>query len=1474
MKNILSLFLLFISLNTFSQKEANFWYFGNGAALDFNSGSPVPVNGSQLNTLEGCSSFSDANGNLLFYVGAPTSDGRNLTIWNKNNTPMPNGTGLEGDSSSSQSALTIPAPGKPNIYYLFTVGAQSSENAGFWYYTIDMSLNGGLGDVVAGPVVLGNLSDHPNWSEKVTAVKAKDCSTFWVISAHGNNFYAYKVDNNGVNSGDPKVSTIIGYNATSDPRGYLKVSPDGTKLASGNMSNRAYLFNFNDETGEVTNFNNTSFANQLNIFEEVYGVEFSASSRRLYLSTGSFTESIESLYQFDLTKPTLAEINASRYLVHQYVNTRGALQLGPDGKIYWTSNNSNFISVVNKPDELGIACDYSHQTVRVGNGAITAGQGLPPFLSSLLLPIEIKDVDKDIVINNQDLEFCIGENKTLAPETISGNNRTYEWTFDNGTNTSVVSSDQNLVLTNISPANAGKYTLVLELTDDCGNITKYEATFNIGVFEAAVATKPNDILFCDTDNDGFNTFDLTTENKNTILGSLDPAIFDVLYFDNLADANSGDNPLPDSFTNPTAFSSQIVYARVQNTKAPNACFNITTFKLAVTGFPEPIQPTPYRICDDNASAGGDTDEVINNFVLSSKDSEILGTLNNTQYTITYHTTQLGAETNDASTIINKNTNHSVTNSQTVYIRVENINNAACFDTSKTLELIVDPLPVVSSNPIFDHCVSANNTNPTINLTSAQLSISNTPNVRFQFFSDALGASEITNITSYPVQPNATQSVFVKVFTSQNCTRDIVELTINVGQTPDNPYNVLQPAECDDFLDANGVDTPGMNSDTDGITHFSLDENAVISVINPPPNTEVTFYENITDRANSLNEIDITNYRNNLNKIEITNVPGGIQFPIYYKILSTINNNCQGLGQFNLQVNSTPTANPVTDLELCDDVTDGDAENGIKQNFDLEAQTASILGSQNPADFSVTYHLSAAEANSGSNPQTSPFANTVRDIQPIFVRVTNNNTGCFTDHTSFNLIVNPIPVANFVADLEICDDNSDGSARNGFSQTIDLTSQTAGILGTQDPANHTVSYHRNLTDAQNGNNTLSSPYSNLTPNRETIFVRVVNTTTSCVNGISNFDVIVNPEPTFTPVSNLSYCDDDLDGDDTNGIIQNIDLDSQIPALLGSQDPDDFNVTFHANDIDAATGFAPIASPYTNSNPTETIFVRIQNKRTLCINDDARFQLIVNPLPDFRVTSPQIFCLNDTSLTIGVENPAEVYNYEWKDSTGTIISFAETADVTVGGNYTVTATTTNGTNCTRSETIVVNESNPANLLPSFVTIVDEGNIISSDANLSISIDIINNDLGPGDYQFALKNDDKNTTTPFQNEPLFENLEGGIYTIIVNDKNGCVPDATLQVSVIQFPKFFTPNGDGKNDTWAVKGANKTFYPNASINIFNRYGKLVAQIPVDSQGWNGTYNGKLLTSDDYWYNITLIPADKTKPTINKKGNFSLVRR
>ena len=214
------------------------------------------------------------------------------------------------------------------------------------------------------------------------------------------------------------------------------------------------------------------------------------------------------------------------------------------------------------------------------------------------------------------------------------------------------------------------------------------------------------------------------------------------------------------------------------------------------------------------------------------------------------------------------------------------------------------------------------------------------------------------------------------------------------------------------------------------------------------------------------------------------------------------------------------------------------------------------------------------------------------------------------------------------------------------------------------------------------------------------------------------------------------------------------------------------------------------------------------------------------------------------------------------------------VTNAGSYTITATTIDGTNCSRSLTVNVDESNIATLERSWVTIYDESNNNGIDDDIFISIDTVNNDLGPGDYQFALLNTETGTRIPFagyQDEPRFEDLEGGIYQILVNDKNGCSPDTTLLISVIQFPKFFTPNGDTVNDTWTIKGADSRFYPNSRIYIFDRFGKPVANFPLDGPGWDGTFNRKVLPSDDYWFSIQLIEPDGT--IRERKGNFSLIR-
>ncbi|MCH7525458.1 MAG: hypothetical protein IIC74_10800, partial [Bacteroidetes bacterium] len=260
MKKILLILTLFISLNAVGQGEAANWYFGFGAGMQFDlatGNTSVLVNG-QLSTNEGCSTISDANGNLLFY-----SDG--ITVWNRNHQIMPNGTGLFGDPSSTQSALVVPRPDDPDIYYIFTVdNFLDGSNFGLNYSVIDMSLDGGLGAVTSDK----NINLLGDCSEKITAV-LKDCITksIWVItlaSADGtlstfDTYHSFEVNNAGVNT--TSIKSTFNLNIT-DRRGYLKLSPDGTKMISANMrgnfddpsnTDQLLLYDFDENTGMLSN---------------------------------------------------------------------------------------------------------------------------------------------------------------------------------------------------------------------------------------------------------------------------------------------------------------------------------------------------------------------------------------------------------------------------------------------------------------------------------------------------------------------------------------------------------------------------------------------------------------------------------------------------------------------------------------------------------------------------------------------------------------------------------------------------------------------------------------------------------------------------------------------------------------------------------------------------------------------------------------------------------------------------------------------------------------------------------------------------------------------------------------------------------------------------------------------------------------------------------------------------------------------
>ncbi len=468
MKKLYTILFLFAFVCLQAQGEINKWYFGNKAGVSFDTNPPLALTDGELNTIEGCSSISDSSGNLLFYT-----DGR--SIWDKEHNIMPNadyfgGTGLLGDPSSTMSALIVPHPGQPNQYFVFTADEPHPENAnaypnqgpvsdlgfalpfyddrenltvpeaddgfnnGLTYSLVDMSLRNGLGDVIVdnknNPLRTYQEvnPEHIKYkcSEKVTAVAGADCNTIWIITHFIDRFYAFLIDENGIDeepveSRHPPSIGLQYYQPAAS--GILKASPDGEKLAMATyqtipplaVSGFVYLYDFNNQTGEVTN------PVELLNSKRAYGIEFSPDSQKVFACYDN------DIAQWDLNGGNPA---GSVFLLNTGVN-QTALQAGPDGKIYSASGLK--LNVINNPNAFGENIDYSSQVLE---GAIdldgkNANIGLPNFLQSILN--SRVDIVDGIGTGNTNVlttvSVCDGETYTLGYE-YEGT-ATYQW-YENG----------------------------------------------------------------------------------------------------------------------------------------------------------------------------------------------------------------------------------------------------------------------------------------------------------------------------------------------------------------------------------------------------------------------------------------------------------------------------------------------------------------------------------------------------------------------------------------------------------------------------------------------------------------------------------------------------------------------------------------------------------------------------------------------------------------------------------------------------------------------------------------------------------------------------------------------------------------------------------------------------------------------------------------------------------------------------------
>ncbi|MBC8754908.1 T9SS type B sorting domain-containing protein [Kordia sp. YSTF-M3] len=627
-KIILFACIVLSSTFCFSQGEANIWYFGENAGLDFNSGTPVAITDGQIDTLEGCATISDSSGQLLFYT-----DG--ITVWDVNHNIMPNGTGLQGNPSSSQSGIIVPFPNDTTRYYIFSVNHNASDG-GLFYSVVDLTLNGGTGDIVAGQK---NIELLRKSAEKIAAIN-DDGNGYWVIAYAGltgnettfNTYHAYRITDSGINT----VSVTSSYPScsSSDGRGYLKISPDSQKIVNCNqILNHVCMHRFENTSGIVS-----PEIEQLQTNGRPYCAEFSASSEKLYVSTGGVSNGSTSLFQFTLSA---ADVQASRVLIHSETQERGALQLATDGKIYYARPDRTFMGAINDPEADGVACNYVNQAVDL-NGRMCK-QGLPPFIQSFLN------------VGIQTTETCFGDATAF---TVNANETLVSVLWDFGDSTT--STLENPTHTYASP---GVYMISVTVNSPTQSITR---TSTVTIYDLPIANSIADVIVCDdVSNDGSETLDLSTKDAEALLGQPIGSNFDVSYYETMDDAVNDTNVLPTNYT--SSNNNQEIFVKVFNIDNPN-CYAISSFRFIINLSPVPETIADISICD----TFNDTQESVS---LSQFTSQVLGAQNASDFDVYYYETMADADldTNRLSA------NYTIQNAtQTIFARKENSQNSTCF----------------------------------------------------------------------------------------------------------------------------------------------------------------------------------------------------------------------------------------------------------------------------------------------------------------------------------------------------------------------------------------------------------------------------------------------------------------------------------------------------------------------------------------------------------------------------------------------------------------------------------------------------------------------------------------------------------------------------------------------------------------------------------------------------------------------------
>ncbi|MCK8481339.1 T9SS type B sorting domain-containing protein [Psychroserpens algicola] len=350
------------------------------------------------------------------------------------------------------------------------------------------------------------------------------------------------------------------------------------------------------------------------------------------------------------------------------------------------------------------------------------------------------------------------------------------------------------------------------------------------------------------------------------------------------------------------------------------------------------------------------------------------------------------------------------------------------------------------------------------------------------------------------------------------------------------------------------------------------------------------------------------------------------------------------------------------------------------------------------------------------------------------------------------------------------------------------------------------------------------YSN-SSNPQTIYAKVTDTSSGCTNS-SEITLQVNTEAVSAVT--LESCDT---REPTGRVIWDLSLADE---LVLDDLPLNSEVSYYETYNDALLELNELPNNFFNPEPYNyTIYSRVEIEAS-CYGI-GQVHLLVNPNPNILTEETVLYCLNSFPETITLSggvmgDTPNNYYYNWSTGETTIdIEINET------GTYTVDVSFVEG--CSKTKTITV--------LPSNIATIED--VVIEDVSVNNSITVLVS--GEGDYEYAILG----IEGPYQSSNTFDNVAAGIYTVYIRDtKNDC-GITSEDVSVIGYPKYFTPNGDGVNETWQLKGVSAQFQPNSKVFIFDRYGKLLYTINSPFDSWDGTFKGQPLPSNDYWFSATL---------------------